>query len=180
MNFPDTRTHRKVTIMPLVSPITLEPVSTPRICECLARWTRLTRQAQAAQRGGRRELALASYIRALWTAETLMEGSALAQRPDDCLAALVVSHHNLSDQYRALGQFNEAVDHLCQPHALLLRLAGDQAVALEIRQATWRHLRQTRAECLAWLRQYGSEPAIEAVLHVPAPIAHGIGSCCFH
>ncbi|MBN8746320.1 Uncharacterised protein [Xylophilus ampelinus] len=136
----------------------------------LAHWERLTRAALEAHRHGRLEIALAAHVRALWTAEALVDGGLLAMRPDDCLAALVVSHHNLSELYRCRGQLPQAADHLCLPHRLLLRLLEEGGQPHDVRQAAWRHLRETRAQLLGWLRAYGEERAVEAALHAtPAP-----------
>lgn len=139
--------------------------------DALAPWEALTRDALAAQAAGRLERALAAQVRALWLAEALLEGPLLDQRPDDCLAALVVSHHNLSEFYRRRGQASQAAEHLCEPHRVLQRLTEDAAHPLAVQQAARRHLRETRAHLLAWLRQHGAEPAIEAALHAAAPPA---------
>lgn len=136
----------------------------------LEHWERLTRAALEAHCHGRLEIALAGHVRALWTAEALVDGPLLAMRPDDCLAALVVSHHNLSELYHCRGQVPQAVDHLCLPHRLLLRLLEEGTRPHDVRQAAWRHLRETRAQLLGWLRAHGEEPAVEAALHAtPAP-----------
>lgn len=146
----------------------------------LARWEQLTRQAHEAQARHRLELALAAQVQALWLAEELLDGPLLVQRPDDCLAALVVSHHNLADLYCHRGQAAQAIDHLCQAHALLLRLGGDAHVPPDVRQAAWRHLREARAELLAWQRERGPEPAIEAALHLPGPLLQAGPSMHLH
>lgn len=136
----------------------------------LEHWEHLTRAALDAQRHGRLEIALAGHVRALWAAEALVDGALLAVRPDDCLAALVVSHHNLSELYHRRGQVPQAVGHLCLPHRLLLRLLEDGSQSQDVRQAAWRHLRETRAQLLGWLRAHGEEPAVEAALHsTPTP-----------
>lgn len=143
---------------------TAESQASREASRSLARWECLTRQALDAHRLGRLELALAAHVQALWTVEALLDGPVLALRPDDCLAALVVSHHNLADLYRCRGQSPQAVDHLCLPHGLLLRLAGDAQVPPDVGQAAWRHLRETRAQLLAWQRAHGPLPAIDAAL----------------
>ncbi|MFT4266737.1 MAG: hypothetical protein QM586_05865 [Xenophilus sp.] len=152
--------------MPLPS-LSSPAAAPPEAGERLARWERLTRQAREAHGRGRLESALAAQVQALWLAEELLDGPLLMQRPDDCLAALVVSHHNLADLYCHRGQAGQAIDHLCQAHALLLRLGSDAHVPPDVRQAAWRHLREARAGLLAWQRERGSEPAIEAALHLP-------------
>lgn len=143
----------------------------PEAGERLACWQRLTREALAAQRQGHLEIALAGYVRALWAAEALLDGPVLVLRPDDCLAALVVSHHNLADLHCHCGQPALAVDHLCRAHLLLLRLASDASVPADVRGATWCHLQRTRAELLTWRGEHGPEAAIDRALQALPPPA---------
>ncbi|HMN79506.1 MAG TPA: hypothetical protein PKA20_06205 [Burkholderiaceae bacterium] len=156
-------------------PVMAGSPAAPEAGERLAGWQLLTREALAAQSQGELDIALAGYVRALWAAEALLGGPVLRLRPDDCLAALVVSHHNLADLYRHRGQHGLAVDHLCRAHLLLLRLSGDDSLPADVRVATWRHLQRTRAELLAWQREHGSEAAIDSALQAPPPSA-AIGS----
>lgn len=162
---------------PAVSP---DPQAPSEAGERLARWEQLTSQAREAHGRSRLELALAAQVQALWLAEELLDSPLLARRPDDCLAALVVSHHNLADLYCHRGQAAQAIDHLCQVHGLLLRLGGDLHVPADVRQAAWRHLRETRAGLLAWQRERGPEPAIEAALHLPELALHTGPSAHLH
>ena len=146
---------------PRASVATLAPrdAAASRAASPLAEWEALTRAACQAQAAQRLEQALAGHVRALWAAEALLEGPPLHSHPDDCLAALVVSHHSLSDLYRLRGQLLPAVTHICAPHELLLRLAADAPPAVQ--EAAWRHLRQTRAALLEWLRLHGPHPRID-------------------
>lgn len=131
---------------------------------CLADWESLTRDACQAQATHRLEEALAGHVRALWVVEALLDGPVLRNHPDDCLAALVVSHHNLADLYRQRGQLLPAVEHTCAPHELLLRLVVD--VPPTVQDAAWRHLRQTRAALLDWQRLHGPHPRIDECAHL--------------
>lgn len=130
----------------------------------LADWESLTRGACHAHAEQHLEQALAGHVRALWVAEALLDDSLLRSHPDDCLAALVVSHHNLSDLYRLRGQLLPAVEHCCAPHELLLRLAVDAPSSVQ--EAAWRHLRQTRAALLDWQREHGHHPRIDECAHL--------------
>ncbi|RYF79420.1 MAG: hypothetical protein EOO29_17270 [Comamonadaceae bacterium] len=126
----------------------------------LADWEALTRAACQAQAEQRLEQALAGHVRALWVVEALLDGPVLRSHPDDCLAALVVSHHSLSDLYRRRGQPRPAAEHMCAPHELLLRLAGE--CMSPVQEAAWRHLRETRAALLGWQERHGLHPLVEA------------------
>lgn len=138
----------------------------------LSDWEGLTRIACRAQADHRFEHALAGHVRALWVVEALLEGSLLRTHPDDCLAALVVSHHSLSELYRHRGQRAPAVAHLCAPHQLLLRLASHAHACVQ--QAAWRHLRETRAALLDWQARHGAEARIDECLQCwPQPALAG-------
>ncbi|RYF83339.1 MAG: hypothetical protein EOO29_03675 [Comamonadaceae bacterium] len=146
-----------------------------RPCADLSGWECLTRAACRAQADQRLEQALAGHVRALWAVEALLDGPVLRSHPDDCLAAWVVSHHSLSDLYRCRGQLNPAVEHLCAPHHLLLRLAAD--APSPVQDAAWRHLRETRSALLQWQRQHGAPPRIDdcARLWPPSSTTHDSG-----
>lgn len=155
----------RVPALPAPSATVTSPESPPlRPASRLADWESLTRDACHAQAAQRLEEALAGHVRALCVLEALLDGQVLRNDPDDCLAALVVSHHNLADLYRQRGQLLPAVEHTCAPHELLLRLAGDASSAVQ--KVAWRHLRQTRAVLLAWQRQHGAHPRIEECAHL--------------
>lgn len=125
----------------------------------LVDWEALTRAACQAQAAQQLEQALAGHVRALWAVEALLDDPLLRTHPDPCLAALVVSHHNLSDLYRLRGQLLPAVEHCCTPHELLLHLAAGAPPAVQ--EAAWRHLCQTRAALLEWQRAHGPHPRID-------------------
>jgi hypothetical protein len=124
------------------------PQSPAAVQPSLLRWEQLTRRANHAAYGGHTALAIFANAQALWVAQALLEERTLQARPDDCLAALVVSHHNLADLYRGVEHTAAAVEHLCTPHLCLLRLLHDEAQPSRVREAASRHLRETRAVLL--------------------------------
>lgn len=149
------------------------PGGAPRTASTLGHWAFLTRRALDAGRAGRLEIALAGHVQALWLAEALVGSAAgLAREPDDRLAALVVSHHNLADLYRLRGPASQALLHLCEPQRLLLALAGRDDQPPAVRVAARRHLRETHSALLQWQRRHGAEATVEALLRAPAPL-HG-------
>lgn len=149
----------RVTALPAFGATAPLPDAAPRSHQRLTDWEVLTRAACQAQAERRLESALAGHVRALWAIEALLDGPVLRSHPDDCLAALVVSHHSLSDLYRCRGQLSPAAEHVCAPHELLLRLACDSPSPLQ--DAAWRHLRETRAALLDWQRLHGPHPRID-------------------
>lgn len=121
----------------------------------LARWRELSRQANAAF--DRRDHAQAQrlYQQALWVAESLIDGPALAAAPDDCLAASVVAHHNLSETCSQLGDRAHALEHLCLPHESLTRIACDPHAPDAARRCAVRHMSRTRL-ALDWQATHGA------------------------
>ena len=143
----------------VIATVSLADATAPRSHPRLMDWEILTRAASQAQADQRLEPALAGHVRALWVVEALLDGPVLRSHPDDCLGALVVSHHSLSDLYRCRGQLSPAVEHLCAPHELLLRLSADSPSAVQ--DAAWRHLRETRAALLDWQQLHGAHPRVD-------------------
>lgn len=131
----------------------------------LADWEHETRQALQAQRAGRTAPALAGHRRSLVLALGLIEhpvpGSA-----DHCVAALVVSHHNLADLLLAEGDEEGAVGHLCGAHESLMGIFADTARNAELRHAALRHSRETHAALLRHATLRGAYPSIRRALRV--------------
>ncbi len=158
--------------------------SSATVYDRLETWRHLTRAANLAYADGRLDTALAGYINALRIAGLVLESSLLDQRPDDCLAAWVVSHHNLADCHLRCGRNADAAGSLCLAHRFLARLIGNPGVAAGTRQAAARHLGETRIALLHWLDRYGKDAAVEAALddapalhaganrHIPPPLLH--------
>lgn len=130
----------------------------------LARWRVLTREANAAFARADCAAAKPVYERALRVAERLLAAPEFLLAPDDCLAALVVAHHNLSDLYRHVGETPAAIVHLCLPHEALLDFAGASGASTGVRLCAMRHLGKTRLALLDWRRQYGPCTRIDALL----------------
>ena len=122
----------------------------------LARWRELSRQANAAF--DRRDHAQAQrlYQQALRVAQALIAGPALATSPDDCLAATVVAHHNLSETNSQLGDCANALEHLCCAHESLTRIACDPHATDLIRRCAVRHMSRTRLALLDWQTTHGA------------------------
>ena len=119
----------------------------------LATWEDLAQRASAHQQQGRLLQALQLFRQALVVAEALlrMPGQPVADtQAHACIAALVVSHHNLADLYLHSGAPATAAQHLCDAHASVLQLTTSDAPALST--AAWRHLRETRAALLQFVR----------------------------
>jgi hypothetical protein len=150
------------------------PVSTyptPQSAEGLAQWRRLTRQGNTAFAAGRLDLAALDYTRALQLATTLAAGPALTATPDDCLAALVVAHHNLADTFERRGDDASALDHLCNAHDALIRIACDAGTRDDIRLHAIRHLTEARIALLRWQRAHGQCTRTDALLRASATVA---------
>lgn len=138
----------------------------------LKAWEGLAQSARGHFHEGRIECAVALLVRALDIARRAMD-SLLPQQahPDDCMAAWVVTHHNLADLLMLRGQRALAADHLCDAHAGLLAWAdGSQGGAVQL--AAWRHLRETRGALLAWRNEQGPHPGVDAALQAAAPAGH--------
>ncbi|MGB3071862.1 MAG: hypothetical protein WBC18_25180 [Ottowia sp.] len=131
----------------------------------LPEWKALMRRGMNADRGRAPEQAQALYLLARDIAQTLLEGSADPMPADDRVAAFVVTHLNLSDSFSDAGQPEAAVPHLCSAHRKLIALLVVDGVASDLRQAAWRHSRETHAALIQHLSEYGDHPDIMAALH---------------
>jgi hypothetical protein len=151
------------------TPVSTHP--TPQSAEGLAQWRRLTRQGNTAFAAGRLDLAALDYTRALQLATTLASGASLTATPDDCLAALVVAHHNLADTQERRGDDAAALDHLCAAHDALLRIACDAATRDDIRLHAIRHLTEARFALLRWQRVHGACTRTGGLLTASASVA---------
>ncbi|RYX98110.1 MAG: hypothetical protein EOO28_00825 [Comamonadaceae bacterium] len=140
-------------------------VSTPP--PSLAQWDRVMRHAQVAAGMSQGVLALAGSWEALSIAKQLCANPPPG-RADDCVAALVVSHHNLADLQLEAGTPDLAAGQLCHAHETLLALMQDTPsganLPTELRQAAWRHSRETHAGLLRYLAEHGPHPAISRAL----------------
>ena len=119
----------------------------------LAVWEDFAQRASAYRQQGRMLEALQLFRQALVVAEALLlaPGQSVADaQAHACIAALVVSHHNLADLYLHSGAPATAAQHLCDAHASVLQLTTSDAPALST--AAWRHLRETRAALLQFVR----------------------------
>jgi hypothetical protein len=151
------------------TPVSTQP--TPQSVEGLAQWRRLTRQGNVAFAADRLDLATLDYTRALQLATTLVAGTALIASPDDCLAALVVAHHNLADTCERRGDDATALDHLCTAHDALMRIACDTATRDDIRLHAIRHLTEARMALLRWQAVHGACACTAALLSASAHVA---------
>ncbi len=77
----------------------------------LRAWERVMRRGVDAARCGHLLLAEGLYLQALGLAQPLL-GAGCAERPDDRIAAFVVTHLNLSDLHRDAERIEDAVAHL--------------------------------------------------------------------
>lgn len=140
----------------------------------LQQWELLMQRGCAAVAAGRPDLALFSVRHALNTAQDLLQDGPAPEHADDCIAALVVAHHQLADLCLQLQRPEQAVDHLCQAHGALLQLLRGPA-SLALQQAAWRHSRASYAELLHYQSDHGPHPAITQLLHASSdPTGEGI------
>ncbi|KQP38834.1 hypothetical protein ASF44_10325 [Pseudorhodoferax sp. Leaf274] len=116
----------------------------------------------AAARQGQVLLAMASFQEALGIARGLL--AVPGARSDDCVAALVVSHHNLAEVQADAGGNDLAAAQLALAHETLMHLLCDPATDGVLRQAALRHSRETHAALLLYLQANGPHPAIARAL----------------
>lgn len=126
----------------------------------LAQWEQLARRGSMCARTGQAARAVACHQRALLLAQDLVASPLAAENPHACLAALVVSHHNLADIHRDAGHFPLAVQHVCAAHDALVALACDLTLDAHLQAAALRHLRETHAALVTHVQDYGPHPAI--------------------
>jgi hypothetical protein len=150
------------------------PDSGPAASPSLPLWENLMRQAFQSERDGQARLAHAGYERALAVALHLLDDPPPG-RAEDCLAALVVSHHNLADLLAAIGERDAAAQHLCQAHETLIALHLNAQRPAPMRQAALRHSRETHVALIRHVARYGPHSLIAQTLDVAAIAldAHG-------
>ncbi|MFM0741260.1 hypothetical protein PQQ51_28825 [Paraburkholderia xenovorans] len=129
----------------------------------LSLWETTTRQALAGAREASAAAALAAYERALSIAHQLIEAPP-AGRAEDCIAALVVSHHNLADWHIERSDPETAVCHLCDAHEALIALFLDTDRDSVVRQAALRHSRETHMALISHVARHGSHPLVTRAL----------------
>jgi hypothetical protein len=130
--------------------------------DLLSPWQSVMSRGTAAARQGHVLLALANFQEALGIARALLAVS--GQRSDDCVAALVVSHHNLAEVQLDAGGDDLAAAHLALAHETLMHLLCDPATDGALRQAALRHSRETHAALLLYLEAHGAHPVIARAL----------------
>lgn len=143
--------------------------------ESLDTWESLARRAHQHFHTGQVESALALQMKALHVAQRLIASPLLAQQPDACMAAWVVSHHNLAELLMLRKQPALAIDYLCEAHQGLLALGDARDHTAQIHSAAWRHMRETHGALLQWQRQHGSQPRIDAALQASARVFDSSG-----
>lgn len=156
--------------MQATSDLGLGAIGTPRAEESLDTWETLARRAQQHFNAGQVESALALQMQALHVAQRLIASPLLAQHPDHCMAAWVVSHHNLAELLTLRKQPALAIDYLCEAHQGLLALGDAASHTAQVHSAAWRHLRETHGALLQWQRQHGSQAQIDAALQASARV----------
>ena len=129
----------------------------------LADWERLMRRAGAALHMQQWRMALGYQRQALAVALGIAHHPP-AGREDDCVAALVVSHLNLAELQVQAAEPDAAACLLGRAHGLLQSLVADGRCGAALRQAAWRHGRETHAALLAHVRSHGPHPAIAQAL----------------
>lgn len=134
--------------------------------DMLQPWHLVMARGVSAARQGQLVLALASYQQALGIARALLAQSTsdLGDRVDDCVAALVVSFHNLADLQADAGGTDLAATQLARAHEMLMRLLCDPSADSVLQQAALRHSRETHAGLLRHLHEHGPHPAIARAL----------------
>lgn len=123
----------------------------------LSVWENVMREAVRTSRAAPSNVMLNTYQQALEIAYRLI-GQPPPGRADDCVAALVVSHHNLADVHAEQGDIDSAADHLCRAHETLIRSFLDVSRDRSLQQAALRHSRETHFALLNHVRAHGAHP----------------------
>jgi hypothetical protein len=131
----------------------------------LTSWEHVMRAAVAASRAAQPLAASEGYKQALNIARRLIEQPPEG-RASDCVAALVVSHHNLADLELERGHIDHAVAHLCAAHETLLQLFVDTTRNPALQQAALRHSRETHVALLSHIATHGPHPLIARTLEL--------------
>jgi len=140
-----------------------ENESSPTIESSLPLWERVMREAVRTSQAAPANVALKAYQQALEIAHRLI-GQSPSGRADDCVAALVVSHHNLADLHAELGDIDSAAEHLCRAHETLITLFLDAGRGASLQQAALRHSRETHVALLNHIRAHGPHPLMTRAL----------------
>ena len=112
-------------------------------------------------RSGRGTLAEGLYLEALALSRTLLDvGTGADGRADDCVAAFVVTHLNLSELHAEADETAAAAAYLCVAHRTLMALLRDPGADPVLQRAACRHSRETHAALLAHIAEHGSQPDI--------------------
>lgn len=125
-------------------------------------WKQLTTKANANFDAGSLNAALEGYECARSLVLTHFDAWA---DPDDAVAAVVVSFLNLSEALARLGLIGPATQSLCTVHGSLLKTADDATIAMPLREAAQRHLRETFAALARFQERYGPQPQVARWLH---------------
>lgn len=131
----------------------------------LPAWEYAMRAAVAASHAAQPLAALDGYERALQIARRLIERLPEG-RASDCVAALVVSHHNLADLELERGGTDRAIAHLCDAHEALLELFLDTTRDPSLQQAALRHSGETHVALLSYIAAHGPHPLIARTLEL--------------
>lgn len=130
----------------------------------LARWERLMQRSRDETLAGHGDLAMFTLQQALSLAQDLLEHSTPATA-HHCIAAFVVSHHNLADLYADARLPDLAAHHLCQAHLALLDLMRESAAPVALQQIAWQHSRETHTGLLLFQRRWGPHPGVTRLLN---------------
>jgi hypothetical protein len=140
-------------------------------------WESHMRQATQAEREQHAAVARAGYEHALAIALQLLDAPPPG-RADDCLAALVVSHHNLADLLADSGETDAAALHLCLAHETLLALHLHPGKPASLRRAALHHSRETHLALIRHLARHGPHPRIARTLdHAHAALDAAVPAC---
>jgi hypothetical protein len=131
----------------------------------LSHWESVTRQANTNARETGSGSALAGYEQALSIARQLFVAPPPG-RAEDCVAALVVSCHNLADLHLEHGDANLAASYLCRAHETLIALILDTDRSASLRQAALRHSRTTHLALVSHMAAHGPHPLITRVIRM--------------
>ncbi|WP_438390082.1 hypothetical protein [Caballeronia sp. DA-9] len=161
---------------PRVAP--LAEVVAPSLEASLSLWECVMRAAVAALRAAQPLAAFQGYEHALAIAHRLIEQPPEG-RAGDCVAALVVSHHNLADLELERGRIDHAVAQLCAAHEALLKIFLDTTRGPALQQAALRHSRETHVALLNHVATHGPHTSIartlelgERALNASTPLPH--------
>lgn len=118
--------------------------------ELLARWLHCTQAGNKAYDGQRWACSMGWHTQALWLAESLCNGQALQGHPHECLASLVVSHHNLADVHWARGDTAAAVSQWLRVRDALQPVLKSAYLPSAAQHTVHRYLKVTQAVINHW------------------------------